>query len=66
MSQIETVWGIEENVNQDRHEWPWLVVSTLPSGKRMGFGCRTLEEAHAKLQAIAIVEHESGKRMMVH
>lgn len=52
-SSIEQVWEIMQDPRSE--EFPFLVVCTLGSGKKMGFQCRTIDEAHAKINAIAEV-----------
>ena len=57
-SSIEQQWQIETNPgdpNYPREEWPFFVVCTIATGRRMGFPCRTIEEAHGKINAVAEV-----------
>ena len=58
-SSIEQQWQIVENdghdLNYPRHEYEFFVVCTIATGRRLGYPCHTLTEAHAKLNAIAEV-----------
>jgi hypothetical protein len=56
-SSIEQQWEIMANpgnADYSREDFPFLVVCTV-AGKHMGFPCRTVDEAHGKLNAVAEV-----------
>ena len=56
-SSIEQQWQIVENdghdLNYPRYKYEFFVVCTIATGRRLGYPCHTLPEAHAKLNAIA-------------
>ena len=56
-SSIEQQWEIIENngsdLNYSRQAFPFFIVCTVATGRRLGFPCRSVEEAHGKINAIA-------------
>ena len=58
-SSIEQQWEIIENngsdINYSRERYPFFIVCTVATGRRLGYPCHTLAEAHAKINAVAEV-----------
>jgi hypothetical protein len=51
--EIEAVWEICENSGPTRDEFPYMLVCHRQKNADMGFGCKTITEAKAKLAALA-------------
>jgi hypothetical protein len=59
--EISEVWEVVEN--DESFEFPFMVVCTQPSGKAIVFPCRTSEEAHGKLLAVAKEYEAKGHQL---
>jgi len=51
-NEIEQMWEICENTGPSRAQYPYIVVCHQHNTPDMGFGCKTLDEAKAKLVSL--------------
>lgn len=60
-TKIDSLWDIQETPDSELRQmgYPFCVVHTGASGHQTWFQCRSIEEAHAKLNAI----HQELDRM---
>ena len=60
---IEAIWEICQNTGPSRERWPFMLVCHRHKCADMGFGCKSIEEAHAKLVALAVNADKDGKKL---
>jgi len=60
---IEAIWEICENTGPTRDEYPFMLVCHRQKCADMGFGCRSIAEAHQKLVALAVEADKNGFRL---
>lgn len=62
-NNVEAVWEICENSGPSRGKFPFMLVCHRSQMADMGFGCKSLTEAHQKLVALAVEADKGGYKL---